>query len=79
MLGEEPYKEQWATGARATRRVVVAAPGPRGATALALFRAYLLARERARRSTLAQRVRRYGLGELRTTLRLPFNRRLPTQ
>jgi hypothetical protein len=72
MLGEEPYKQQWATGVRATRRVVVAAPGARGAAALAIFRAYLVARERARRSPLAQRVRRYGRSELRSMLRLPF-------
>jgi CelD/BcsL family acetyltransferase involved in cellulose biosynthesis len=75
MLGEEPYKQQWSTGVRSTQRLVVAAPGPPGAAALAVFRAYLLARERARRSPLAQRLRRHGLSELRTMLRLPFARR----
>jgi CelD/BcsL family acetyltransferase involved in cellulose biosynthesis len=75
MLGEEPYKEQWATDTRATCRLVVAAPGPRAAAALVILRGYLLLRERARQSPLAQRVRRYGLGELRTLLRLPSHRR----
>jgi CelD/BcsL family acetyltransferase involved in cellulose biosynthesis len=67
MLGEEAYKDQWATGSRGTNRVLVAAPGPRGRAALAMFQAYLTGRERARRSPLLQRARRYGLGRLRAS------------
>lgn len=65
MLGDEPYKEPWATGQRGTTRVVVAAPGARGRAALVAFRGYLALREQARRSALVQRVRRYGVGELK--------------
>lgn len=65
MLGDELYKQQWASGQRSTTRLVVAAPGPRGALALSAFQVYLGARERARRSPVVQRARRYGLGWLR--------------
>jgi CelD/BcsL family acetyltransferase involved in cellulose biosynthesis len=69
MLGEEPYKEQWASGARGTTRVVVAAPNLGGIAALAGFRAYLAIQERARQMPLIQRARRYGIGTLKRVLR----------
>jgi CelD/BcsL family acetyltransferase involved in cellulose biosynthesis len=65
MLGVEPYKQPWATGQRSTSRMVVAAPGPRGALALSAFALCLRARESARRAPLLQRARRYGLGAAR--------------
>lgn len=75
MLGEESYKAQWASGTRQTCRLVIAAPNPRGALALAAFRAYLRARERARRSPLLQRARRYGIGQAKMLLgRLAIDR-----
>jgi CelD/BcsL family acetyltransferase involved in cellulose biosynthesis len=64
MLGDEPYKDQWATGRRTTKRLVLAAPGLRGAIALTAFRAYLGGREWARRTPSVQRARRYWLGRL---------------
>jgi CelD/BcsL family acetyltransferase involved in cellulose biosynthesis len=65
MLGDEPYKAQWASGIRGTQRLLLAAPCPRGSLALTAFRAYLAARERARQSERLQRLRRYGLKGLR--------------
>src|SRR5205823_6441631 len=38
MLGDEPYKSQWATGGRTTCRLLLAAPGARGRAALLAFR-----------------------------------------
>ena len=64
MLGDEPYKAQWATGRRTTCRLVLAAPGARGRAALGLFRGFLTVRERARRSRRLQNVRRYGIRAL---------------
>ena len=64
MLGDEPYKAQWATGHRTTCRLVLAAPGARGRAALGLFRGFLTVRERARRSRRLQNVRRYGIRAL---------------
>ena len=61
MLGDEPYKWQWASGARATVRVVVGAPGPLGRAALSVFSAYLAAREAARHSATIREARRRGL------------------
>jgi CelD/BcsL family acetyltransferase involved in cellulose biosynthesis len=60
MLGDEPYKAQWASGSRSTSRLVIGAPTVAGRLALAGFRGYLVGRERARRSPLIQRARRYG-------------------
>ena len=65
MLGEEPYKEQWASGVRGSQRLLLGARGPRGRLALAAFRGYLAARERARQSQRVQRLRRYGLRGIR--------------
>jgi CelD/BcsL family acetyltransferase involved in cellulose biosynthesis len=64
MLGDEPYKAQWATGRRTTSRLVVAAPGVRGRAALLAFDGYLRIRERARRSGYLQDARRYGIRAL---------------
>ncbi len=64
MLGEEPYKKQWASGARGTSRLLIAAPGPTGLAALSAMYVYLAARERARGSALLRRVRRHGLTRL---------------
>jgi CelD/BcsL family acetyltransferase involved in cellulose biosynthesis len=70
MLGDEPYKAQWATEERHTVRLVLGAPGSRGRAAAGALIAWHRLRERARRSPLLRRVRRYGLGRARTALRL---------
>ena len=69
MLGDEPYKAQWATEQRHTLRLVLGVPGSRGWAAGALVAWHRL-REQARRSPLLRRVRRYGLGRARAALRL---------
>ena len=60
MLGDEPYKAQWASGSRSTSRLVIGAPSVAGRLALAGFGRYLVGRERARHSAAIQQVRRYG-------------------
>ena len=69
MLGEEPYKEQWASGSRGTVRLVLAAPGPRGRLALEAFHGLLVAREQARHSETLRSVRRHGVGRVKRAVR----------
>jgi CelD/BcsL family acetyltransferase involved in cellulose biosynthesis len=69
MLGDEPYKAQWASGSRSTSRLVIGAPTVAGRLALAGFRGYLVGRERARRSSAVQQVRRYGWRGVRRIVR----------
>ena len=69
MLGEEPYKARWATEERRTVNLVIGGRGVRGRAAFASLTAWQRARERARRSTLLQRARRYGVGRAKDLLR----------
>jgi CelD/BcsL family acetyltransferase involved in cellulose biosynthesis len=76
MLGQEAYKEQWASGSRGTLRLLVAAPGSRGRLAIEGFSRYLAAREQARRSATIQKVRRYGRGRVKRVFRKLTRQRL---
>lgn len=69
MLGEESYKEQWASGSRGTRRLVLAAPGSRGRLALEAFHSLLAARQQARQSETLRSVRRHSLGRVKRAVR----------
>ena len=64
MIGDEPYKQQWATEARQTVRLLLAGRGAAGRTAFEALRAWHGVRGRARTSRILQRVRRYGLASL---------------
>ncbi|HYU17086.1 MAG TPA: GNAT family N-acetyltransferase [Chloroflexota bacterium] len=61
MLGDEPYKAQWATRSRQTVRLVVGNHGSRGRAAFQLVVGTHRLRRRARASPFLQRARRYGL------------------
>jgi CelD/BcsL family acetyltransferase involved in cellulose biosynthesis len=61
MLGEEPYKAQWATEERRTMQLVIGNRGARGCAAFATVVSWQRLRARARASTILQRARRYGV------------------
>ena len=61
MLGDESYKAQWATEQRRTVRLVIGNRGPRGLAGWASIVAWQWGRNRARKSTLLQQARRYGV------------------
>jgi CelD/BcsL family acetyltransferase involved in cellulose biosynthesis len=61
MLGDEPYKAQWATEERHTVRLVIANRGVRGRAAFEALISWHGLRQRARASELLQHARRYGL------------------
>jgi CelD/BcsL family acetyltransferase involved in cellulose biosynthesis len=61
MLGDEPYKAQWATEERHTVRLVIANRGVRGRAAFEALVARHRLRQRARGSELLQYARRHGL------------------
>ncbi|MFN8522560.1 MAG: GNAT family N-acetyltransferase [Chloroflexota bacterium] len=68
MLGDEPYKAQWATEECRTARLVIGNVGARGAAALESIVAWHGARQWARSSPTVASARRYGVGRLRAVL-----------
>lgn len=68
MLGDEEYKQQWATTSRNVHTLLLAPRTFAGRTALTLLVATGRARSVARTSTRLQRLRRYGLGAFRASL-----------
>jgi CelD/BcsL family acetyltransferase involved in cellulose biosynthesis len=69
MLGDEPYKADWATESRETVNIVVGAPTLRGQAAFAALIGAQQARRRARSSPLIQHARRHWLGRVKTLVR----------
>lgn len=69
MLGDEPYKTQWADHQRRTVRMVVGSQGPRGRLAVRSVVAWHRLKQRARASDTLQRARRYGVGRVLALLR----------
>jgi CelD/BcsL family acetyltransferase involved in cellulose biosynthesis len=69
MLGDEPYKADWATETRETVNLVVGAPTLRGQAAFAALIGAQRARRRARSSPLIQRARRHWLGRAKALVR----------
>jgi CelD/BcsL family acetyltransferase involved in cellulose biosynthesis len=61
MLGDEPYKADWATEERRTVRLVIGNRGARGRAAFATVVSWQRLRARARASTILRRARRYGV------------------
>ncbi len=68
MLGNEEYKQQWATTSRSVRTLLLAPRTLAGRTALTLLDTAAKARAAARSSAPLQRLRKYGLGALRASL-----------
>ena len=79
MLGEEPYKARWATEERRTVNLIIGGRGVRGRAAFTSLAVWQQARDRARRSPLLQRLRRYGLGRAKAMLQRARSNHVPAR